>query len=328
MLRLFEAKMVPAREALERALSRLVAHQHEELDDAYARAQRLMFEITLLIVVLGILGLLGSTMLVWRFTRALGAFYQRERAALSRAREATTARDEILRILAHDLRSPLTGVVLKATLIRTKAGSNTAVKTEAAGVEAIVMRMEKVIKSLLDAAKIEAGELSLDRTNCRAGDLISSAVAAFHQSAAARSLRLIGTTDASEHVFADRERILQVLSYLLDNAIKFTPAGTVAVSARRVDGKVQFDVSDSGRGIAPSDVPHVFERYWKADSGGKRGSGLGLYLAKRIVEAHGGAIWVDSTPDQGSTFSFTLPRAVAQLEHTPDPSGGAAHAVT
>ena len=328
MVRLFEERMQPARQSLGESLGRFVAHQDERLDQAYRQAAQITSRVMLLILGLGILGLIASTVLVWRFTKALQDMYIRERLAVGRAEEATAARDEILRILAHDLRSPLNAVLLKASVIRAKAEGDTAADKSAASIETIVLRMERLIKSLLDAARIEAGQLSLDRQDCVTGDLIAQAVQMFEPIATAKSFQLQATTDASDHVLADPERVLQALSNLVDNATKFTPErGTISISASPLNGDVRFDVSDTGPGIAQTDIGHVFDRYWKAEVGGKRGTGLGLYIAKRIVEAHKGNIWVESTLGEGSRFSFTLPRAPALDEHTSvaPTSGGDSH---
>jgi signal transduction histidine kinase len=113
---------------------------------------------------------------------------------------------------------------------------------------------------------------------------------------------------------------LQLLSNLLGNAIKFTPEnGAIIVSVEPLGEEVRFSISDTGPGIATDHRPQLFARYWKAEKGGRRGAGLGLYIAKGIVEAHGGKIWVDSTPGKGSVFSFTLPIADKTPE-APSPS--------
>jgi signal transduction histidine kinase len=116
-------------------------------------------------------------------------------------------------------------------------------------------------------------------------------------------------TDAPQ-VFADRDRVLQVLSNLLSNAVKFTPeGGTIALRAERQADAVHFCVSDTGPGIRTEDVAHIFERFYQATATATMGTGLGLPIAKGIVEAHGGRIWADSKPGIGATFHFTLPIA-------------------
>jgi len=114
-------------------------------------------------------------------------------------------------------------------------------------------------------------------------------------------------------VYADAARIQQVLSNLVGNAVKFTPRnGRVTVCAERIDGEVRFGVIDTGPGIPPEQVPHIFGRFWQAQTSDRRGIGLGLAIAKGIVEAHNGRIWVESHVGLGSTFYFTLPTTAAK----------------
>lgn len=324
MLRVFDTRVQPARHTLDESLDRFVAYKDDLLDGAYQTARRITRNATLLIVALGIAGVIASAVLVWVFTRALDQRYKRERAAVRRAEEASAARDEILRILAHDLRSPLNAVLLKATLLRTTGVLPPDGVAQTESIERIVMRMEKLIKGLLDAANVDAGQLAISPVPCAVGDLITRAVDVFQALAAAKSIRL-DATPSPDLVLADPERVLQVLSNLIENAIKFTPEhGTITVSAHRVDPDVELVVADSGIGIAAEHLPHVFERYWKVETGGKRGSGLGLYIARRIVEIHGGRIWVESTLGQGSRFTFALPRLPRSDDRRP---ADAAHGV-
>ena len=111
-------------------------------------------------------------------------------------------------------------------------------------------------------------------------------------------------------VRSEKERVLQVVSNLLGNAIKFTPpAGTITVQASALPGEVSFAVRDTGPGIQPMQLSHIFDRFWQARAAARAGAGLGLAIAKGIVEAHGGRIWVESKPGAGATFHFTLPAA-------------------
>ena len=129
--------------------------------------------------------------------------------------------------------------------------------------------------------------------------------------AAARRQRLLLDADAAlPEVAVDRERALRVFSNLVGNSIKFSPEGSsVTLRASRDGASVRFAVTDQGCGIAPADLPKVFERYFRVRNGATEGTGLGLAIARRIVEAHGGTIGVESTPGRGSTFWFTLPVA-------------------
>src|SRR5690606_36352634 len=170
-----------------------------------------------------------------------------------------------------------------------------------------VDRMNGLIFNLLDLAKIEAGRFELrrkiERTAAIVGDtlLIVSPLADTNRGCIKEDVHDV-------QLMADRERLFHVLSNLLGNAIKFTPEnGEIVLRARQQGDMVLFSVLDSGRGIAPDQLPHVFDRYWQARRTSHEGTGLGLYIAKGIVEAHGGRIWAESIPGSGAAFHFTLP---------------------
>ncbi len=150
--------------------------------------------------------------------------------------------------------------------------------------------------------------------------LLERAAAMFERAASERSIILrVDAPAGLPTVSADPERVLQVLANLIGNALKFTePGGSVVLAAEPLDGEVALSVSDTGIGIPPEHVPHVFERYWHARrTARKRGSGLGLAIAKGIVEAHNGRLWVNSTLGKGTTFTFTLAKVPPQP--TPPP---------
>jgi signal transduction histidine kinase len=309
-VRMFEERLWPARQRLETSLGAFVAYENARFDRIVEQAGRAMRRDTFLIICLGLAGILVSAVLAWRFARSLNGMYERERLAVQRAEEAAEARDEILRVLAHDLRSPLNAVLLRATAIKLAPNANEDVMEQARLIERVVGRMDQLIQSLLDAARMEAGRFSLERADGTPSDLVARTVETFDTLASARSLQLRVEPIVTAPLFVDMPRALEVLSYLVDNAIKFTPqGGTVTISTRTTDDSVEFTVSDTGRGIPADQLSHVFDRYWKAGPGGKVGSGLGLYIAKCIVEAHGGRIWVESASGRGSSFTFTLPRA-------------------
>jgi signal transduction histidine kinase len=179
--------------------------------------------------------------------------------------------------------------------------------------------MEELIKSLLDAATIESGGFAVRRSPCTVEALLDETMEVLGSVASSKSVRLeYHLKQAGLTVMVDGERIIQVLTNLIGNAVKFAfEGGTVDVRAEMAADSVELSVSDTGPGIAPAHLPHVFERFWKADTGGKRGTGLGLYIAKGIVEAHGGRICVESQLGHGATFRFTLP-----LVDAPQPSPG------
>jgi signal transduction histidine kinase len=243
----------------------------------------------------------------------LSRAYRREQDAVMRAEEALNHRDELLAIIAHDLRSPLSAVLLKASLIQAlarKDQANAKIADQATAIEAIATRMAGLIQSLLDASMLEAGRLSIAPEQCPPQSLVDAALEVCAPQAEQRSIQLVTELEPVEAatVWADKDRAVQVLSNLLGNAIKFTPeGGTIRVGVIKAGGEVRFSVSDTGPGIDAKHRPHLFERYWRAERGGRRGAGLGLFIAKGIVEAHGGKIGLDTVPGGGATFAFSLP---------------------
>jgi signal transduction histidine kinase len=127
--------------------------------------------------------------------------------------------------------------------------------------------------------------------------------------AAAKSIAVdCRVADDAGRIDVDRERLVQVLSNLVGNAIKFTPVGgRITVAADRAGDRVRFAISDTGPGIAPEEIPHLFDRYWQSAKNARLGAGLGLFIVKGIIDAHGGSIWVESQPGHGTTFYFTIP---------------------
>jgi signal transduction histidine kinase len=173
--------------------------------------------------------------------------------------------------------------------------------------------MERLIQDLLDVALVEAGQLTIERSRLSAGGLIVEAVDMQRPLASSSSLELrVEVAPNVPEVWGDRDRLLQVFENLIGNAIKFTKAGgRITAGASSRDDEVVFWVADTGCGIASANLGRIFDRFWQAFRGGRRGAGLGLPIAKGIVEAHGGRIWVESTEGSGSTFLFTIPRASA-----------------
>ena len=162
-------------------------------------------------------------------------------------------------------------------------------------------------------ARLEAGYFSVEKKLHSAQEMIHEVADAYSSLAAAKTINLRQETEERAIlVECDHDRIIQILSNLVGNAIKFTPEkGTVILGVKALDGEVEFRVSDTGAGIPQVDLPHVFDQYWQSKEGRKiKGSaGLGLYIAMKMIEAHHGRIWVESAPGQGTTFFFSLPRA-------------------
>jgi PAS domain S-box-containing protein len=226
------------------------------------------------------------------------------------AKRATQARDDILGIVAHDLRNPLTAIASLAHVLRMK-GQEREVGDEIA---VAADRMKRLIGDLLDVTRMEAGRLPLKQERLPAAEVITDALEGQTQLAFSASLALRREIEAElPDILADGDRLLQVFENLIGNAIKFTkPGGRITVGATAQAGKVVFSVSDTGCGIASTHLPHVFDRFWQAPGTERRGMGFGLAIVKGVVEAHGGRVWVQSSPGQGSTFFFTIPRAAAQ----------------
>jgi len=228
------------------------------------------------------------------------------------AQEAVRARDSVLGVVSHDLRNPLTAVLLNADAILTSDADIPAWARE--GLDMIVRSaegMERLIRDLLDVARIEAGQLRVLPEPHNPGMLVRDAVELFTPLAEEKRVTLLAVSpDLPPPVQVDRDRLMQVFNNLVGNALKFTPPdGMVTVGAEPDDGgMVRFWVRDTGPGIPESDFPRLFERFWQAD-GRRDGAGLGLPIAKGIVEAHGGRIWVESCIGAGATFHFTVHRA-------------------
>jgi signal transduction histidine kinase len=219
------------------------------------------------------------------------------------------AREEILRIVAHDLRNPLNTIHMATELLIDTAGTDAARRSQLRIIARAGERMNHLIQDLLSVTTIEAGRLSIAPRKSSVSDLLYEAREMLEPIAKEKSLTLAVSAEADlPAVRADPARVLQVFSNLVGNAVKFTPSGgTITLSAIRVDGRVQCSVIDTGPGIPPAQIPRLFGKFWQAKRGDGRGVGLGLAIAKGIVEAHGGTISVESTVGQGSVFSFVLP---------------------
>jgi signal transduction histidine kinase len=227
------------------------------------------------------------------------------------AQRAIRARDEVLAIVSHDLRNPLSTITLSASLLLDQQGERRA--AGARFLEIIKRAAEQanhLIKDLLDISSIEAGHFSVKRLGENAGDLLEQAHEMLAPIAEEKHITLVtDVKGAGLFASADVGQIQRVFSNLVGNAIKFTPpGGTITLHTEEVDGEIRFAVTDTGPGIPPEELPHIFDRYWQAMRGDRRGAGLGLSIVRGIVEAHGGRIWVESKVGEGSTFIFTVPQ--------------------
>ena len=239
-------------------------------------------------------------------------------------RRAVAARDDVLGIVAHDLRNPLNTILLQASMLeRLEGAPERRDQKVRLGIVRSAKRMNALIKDLLDVAVVEAGRFTVEHERLSAAELLGETVEAQAPAASEAGLELrLEIGSGVGHVLGDRNRLLQVFDNLIGNAIKFTPrGGHVVVSAVARGNEALFSVADSGAGIPPDSVPHVFDRFWQATTRERRlGAGLGLPITKGIVEAHGGRIWVESTVGQGTTFFFTIPSVSAEASMNPHPA--------
>lgn len=235
-------------------------------------------------------------------------------ALYQEARHAVQARDDVLAVVSHDLGNPLSAIRIGTSLLLRNVPEEERGKGGWAHLDQIresAGQMERLVNDLLDIKRIEAGHLTLRRERVPATRLLQESVEMFQGLADEKGITL-EIRDASEEraVRGDRERLLQVFSNLIGNALKFTAAGgRVDVSAEAAGSHVRFIVRDTGRGIEADHLPHVFDRFWKAQRERREGIGLGLAIAQGIVRAHDGRIWADSVEGKGSSFGFTLPVA-------------------
>jgi len=223
---------------------------------------------------------------------------------------ATRVRDDVMAIVSHDLRNPLTTISMSASLLLGPLSDGNADRIAVAlRIQRSAARMNRLISDLIDVTRIEASLLAVAPSPNAAGTLLEEAIDPFRPIAAEKGMTL--TKELAPDlpmVLADKERVLQLLGNLIGNAIKFTPAqGQVTFRAERDDDAVRFTVKNTGPVIAPEHISQVFDRYWRANEKARLGIGLGLFIAKKIVEGHGGRIWVESNTADGTAFSFTLP---------------------
>jgi signal transduction histidine kinase len=233
--------------------------------------------------------------------------------------QALNTRDIFLAMVSHDLRTLLGGIAMTAELLerdgQAAGDRKAAILSRAETIQRLTARMNRLIGDLVDVASIEAGKLLVTPV---AGDLyalIRESVEVFQPGAAAHGIQLTAQTDGPPlEASFDRERILQVLANLLSNALKFSPRGAcVSIRAGSARGEVRVSVADTGPGIPAANLEAVFGKFWQVGRRDRRGLGLGLYISRCILEAHGGRIWAESAPGAGATLFFALPAASGAL---------------
>jgi signal transduction histidine kinase len=234
-------------------------------------------------------------------------------------RREVVAREDVLSMVSHDLRTPLSAVSMAAQVLASSLAADAVAHKHAGVIQRNAKRMERMIADLLTAAKVHEGKLSIEPRPQDARPFVSEAIEAFAPAALEKRVTLTSEMpDDLPAVYCDGGRLVQVLQNLVGNALKFTPSGgAVVVGAdRSADGEVRFTVRDTGAGIPEEALPRLFERFSQVEAHASRGTGLGLFIARGIVELHGGKIGVKSRLGEGSEFWFTVPVARGAAEET------------
>jgi signal transduction histidine kinase len=229
--------------------------------------------------------------------------------------DAIASRDDFLGIVSHDLRNLLGGIVLSSgSLSKGSPDTVDGRRMVVAGkrIQLYAARMNRIIGDLADVASIDAGKLACNIVPSDPAGLIDETLATFRDAADRKQITLVSEASSALPLGAfDSQRMLQVFANLVSNALKFTTqGGQVRIGGEREGAQIHFSVSDTGQGIPQDMLESVFLRFWQSVGNDRRGSGLGLYICKNLIEAHGGRIWVESGVGKGSVFHFTVSVAV------------------
>ena len=244
--------------------------------------------------------------------RAFNDMARQLQAVAQKQQELEELRRNLIAWAGHDLRTPLASIqAIVEALADGMVEDSDAVDRYLHTAQREIRSLSHLIDDLFELAQLEAGGLPLEKSENSLCDLISDTIESFSELAARQEVTLEGQADpAVDPVVMDAQQIGRVLSNLVGNALRHTPpGGVVRVQALAQPGGLRVDIQDTGEGIPAPDLPHVFERFYRGEKSRSRatgGAGLGLAIAKGIVEAHGGTIGVESQPDQGTRFTFTL----------------------
>jgi signal transduction histidine kinase len=232
-------------------------------------------------------------------------------------REPDRLADEFMTLISHELRTPLTSIIGYLELTLDDGNLTDEQRGYLDVVDHNADRLLRLVDDLLLVAQLEAGQLVVRRVELDLAAIVRQAVAEAQPGAAAKNITLTVDADAAISLHADKGRLFRTLGNLLSNAIKFTPAGgDVRISVSHAAGVVRLEVADTGIGIAADDQEQLFDRFFRASAVAEQhfpGTGLGLYIAQAIVQAHGGSITVRSEPGKGTSFSIALPAGVSEV---------------
>ena len=313
VVRGFERIVQPQRAALQQHIDALAHRERSSFEQELERASVGATRAGVIVGLAAGIGFALSMVLAVVVTRKLDREHELQRKAVQQARHAAAARKEVLAVVSHDLRNPLSTILMATELLDMNLAALTIPdpRRHVRMIRIATEHMRQLVEQILDAAQIDAGTLQLRLGSCDVSAVMAEAVELLEPAAAHASIVLRSESrDLTLTAHADRERVLQILVNLLGNAIKFTPnGGTITLRTRDLGNSVQVSVEDSGRGISAEKIPRLFERYWQDEPGdSSTGVGLGLYICKALVDAHQGRIWAESQLGRGSCFHFTLPR--------------------
>ncbi len=254
-----------------------------------------------------------------------------ERQARALAEAANRTKDEFLSVVSHELRSPLNAILGWNRILAIKRANDAEVAAITPRIEQSARAQLKMVNDLLDFGRIGTGKLRITLRPAKLSLLAAMALEAARPAAEAKGLLLVLEPGGNGLIVGDPDRLMQVISNLLSNATKFTPrGGRIVLRVREAGENVELSISDTGQGIKPDLLPHVFDRFTQGDSSTTRntgGLGLGLTLVREIVALHGGRVSAHSDGvDQGATFTVALPAAQAEPEHGSSDNGGSTRA--
>jgi PAS domain S-box-containing protein len=231
---------------------------------------------------------------------------------ITRFREAEELKSTFISVISHELKTPVALIKGYVSTLRRKDATwdRDVVQDSLEVIEEEADRLTELIENLLDASRLQAGALAINSTDLSL-DMLAKRVAERFSTQSSQHTIVVDFPDDFPVILGDEDRLEQVLSNLISNSLKYSPeGGEIRISGQVRSKQVIVCVSDQGPGIAPGDIPHVFDRFYRAADASRKtkGAGLGLYLARAVVEAHGGRIWVDPKPGEGARICFSLPR--------------------
>jgi signal transduction histidine kinase len=298
---------------LQKLLANFTRQQSIELEQARVALATTANEAVLGLGIVSALTLIflgGVTSMIVREMRRKRSADREVAALLQRERQISTLRKENVDVVSHDLKNPIAALKLRIQLLARRSGAtNPAIERDLKLAMRSVNSMESLVRDLLDHAKMDSGKLLLSPRACTAAELLGNAMARLELLAQEKGVQIsLFEEPGFPTVNCDPGRIGQVLENLLGNALKFTPrGGTIRLSATYQARQWMVSVADSGPGIPAAKLEQVFERFWQDSATAKKGNGLGLAIARGIVESSGGRIWAESRAGQGAEFFFTLP---------------------